>query len=178
MKARFLPILLLLILAYPAFGKHKAPPATPSDRLSQYCDHHLEQILAPLTKRVAAPRTSLAELRTSFITQLATSVDPEKTELNRAVALCDLLSSIMDDRDKAVANLTSSAAVGAPSDLGAIRKDDPGYNELDREAHEEHNRKHQADQTNNFFTTQAEANWVKKTVQYRATVKSALAQLQ
>jgi hypothetical protein len=102
-----------------------------------------------------------------------------------AVAVCDAISSAMDEREKAIASLQGSAAVHGPTDLGAHRKDIPSRGgigtamladaTLRREAHEEQNRKQEAAQTDNFFNTQLQTNWTQRTLQLRQSINQLYA---
>jgi hypothetical protein len=102
-----------------------------------------------------------------------------------AVAVCDAISSAMDEREKAIASLQGSAAVHGPTDLGAHRKDLPSRGgigtamladaTLRREAHEEQNRKQEAAQTDNFFNTQLQTNWTQRALQLRQSINQLYA---
>ena len=99
-----------------------------------------------------------------------------------AVAVCDAVSAAMDERQKAIASLRGSAAVHGPSDLGAHRKDIPTHGtradaqlaglELQREEHEEQNRKQEAAQNDNFFNTQLKTNWSQRAAQLRQSINA------
>jgi hypothetical protein len=90
----------------------------------------------------------------------------------------------MDEREKALASLQGSAAVHGPSDLGAHRKDIPTHGtlgdarlaglELQREAHEEQNRKQEAAQNDDFLTTELKTNWTQRALQLRQSINSLL----
>ena len=102
-----------------------------------------------------------------------------------AVSVCDAVSSAMDERQKAIASLQASRAVHAPSDLGAQRKDIPTRGslgdaelaglELQREAHEEQNRKQEARQNDAFFNTQLKTNWSQRAAQLRQNINALYA---
>lgn len=102
-----------------------------------------------------------------------------------AVAVCDAVSSAMDERQKAIASLQASRAVHAPSNLGAQRKDIPTRGslgdaelaglELEREAHEEQNRKQDARQNDAFFNAQLKTNWSQHAAQLRQNINALYA---
>jgi uncharacterized protein YfaQ (DUF2300 family) len=175
-KKLVLPIL-ILALCSPAFAKHKAP-LTPVAQVSQFCDLHLDTILAPLSKKVTLPRTLLAKLQNSLNTEAATATPEEKGEITKGLAICTTITSIMDDREKTIATLKASAAVPAPTDLGATRKDDPDWIQAQQEAHEEKNYKHESAQTSSFLNSADEDAWARKATQYRTEVTAAVADLE
>jgi hypothetical protein len=102
-----------------------------------------------------------------------------------AVAVCDAVSSAMDERQKAIASLEGSRGVHGPSDLGARRKDIPTRGslgdaqlaglELQREAHEEQNRKQETRQNDSFFNAQLKTNWTQRTLQLRQNIDALYA---
>ncbi|PYK04372.1 MAG: hypothetical protein DME66_10145, partial [Verrucomicrobia bacterium] len=79
-------------------------------------------------------------------------------------------------------SLQGSAAVHGPSDLGAHRKDIPTHGtradaqlaglELQREEHEQQNRKQEAAQNDNFFNTQLKTNWSQRAAQLRQNINA------
>src|SRR5207253_3818359 len=136
---------------------------------------HLDRILSPIgqPKPVPLPRARVTQLREQFADQWSKAPDVDKPMYQAAVAVCDAISSAMDERQKAIASLQGSAAVHGPSDLGAHRKDIPARGTrwdarlaqlgLQREAHEEQNRKQEAAQNDNFLTTQLINQWTQRT---------------
>ena len=158
-------------------------PRKPSDVLSLFFHNHLDRILSPIgqPKPVPLPRARVTQLREQFIDQDQKAPEPKKPMYEAAIAVCDAVSAAMDERDKAIASLQGSAAfVHAPSDLGAHRKDIPSRGGLgtamladttvQREAHEEVNRKQDARQTDNFFTVQQKNQWSQRALQLRQQI--------
>ena len=158
------------------------PPPKPSDVLSLFFHNHLDRILSPIgqPKPVPLPRARVTQVREQFIDQGSKAPEPKKPMYEAAIAVCDAASAAMDEREKAIASLQGSAAVHAPSDLGAHRKDIPSRGGLgtamladttvQREAHEEANRKQDARQTDNFFTVQQKNQWTQRALQLRQQI--------
>src|SRR5438067_2975165 len=99
----------------------------PSDVLSLFFHNHLDRILSPIgqPKPVPLPRVRVTQIREQFIDQGSKAPEAKKPMYKAAIAVCDAVSTAMDEREKAIASLQGSAAVHAPSDLGAHRKDIP-----------------------------------------------------
>jgi hypothetical protein len=161
----------------PAQQPPPRPPPKPSDLLSMFFHNHLDRILSPIgqPKPVPLPRVRVTELREQFTNQGSKAPEAKKPMYEAAVAVCDAISYAMDERQKAIASLQGSAAVPAPSDLGAHRTDlsrNPWIADLQlqREGHEEQNRKQEARQTDNFFTTQQKNQWIQRTIQLRQQI--------
>jgi hypothetical protein len=150
------------------------PAHKPSDVLSLFFHNHLDRILSPIgqPRPVPLPRARVTELREQFANQWSKAPEAKKPMYEAAVAVCDAISAAMDEREKAIASLQGSAAVHAPSDLGAHRIDHPKRWTYDweREQHEEENRKQEARQTDNFFTTQQKNQWAQRTIQLRQQI--------
>jgi len=160
----------------------RKPPPKPSDVISLFFHNHLDRILSPIgqPKPVPLPRARVTQLREQFIDQGSKAPEPKKPMYEAAIAVCDAVSAAMDEREKAIASLQGSAAVHAPSDLGAHRKDIPSRGGLgtamladttvQREAHEEANRQQDARQTDNFFTVQQKNQWTQRALQLRQQI--------
>jgi hypothetical protein len=199
MKTPTAVILLLAVIAFvtpaPAGKPHRDAgnpqpnqqqhePQLPSVQLARFTAAHLDRILSPIDRRVPLPRTRLSQLRASFANKWAQAPDREKAQYQTAVTVCDALNAAMDEREKALASLQGSAAVHGPSDLGAHRKDIPTHGtradaqlaglELQREAHEEQNRKQEAAQNDDFLTTALKTNWTQRALQLRQSINSLL----
>lgn len=160
----------------------------PSEVLSQFFHNHLDRILSPIgqPKPVPLPHARVTQLREQFADQFSKAPPAtDKPMYRAAVAVCDAVSSAMDERQKAIASLQGSRAVHGPSDLGARRKDIPTRGsladaqlaglELQREAHEEQNRKQEARQNDNFFNTQLKTNWTQRAAQLRENINTLYA---
>jgi hypothetical protein len=137
--------------------------------------NNLDRILSPIDQSVPLPRARVTELREQFINQGSKAPDAKKPMYEAAVAVWDAISYAMNERQKAIASLQGSAAVPAPSDLGAHRTDlsrNPWIADLQlqREGHEEQNRKQEARQTDNFFTIQQKNQWMQRTLQLRQQI--------
>ena len=155
-----------------------------SELLSLFFRNHLDRILSPIgqPKPVPLPRARVTQLREQFADQWSKAPDVDKPMYQAAVAVCDAVSAAMDERQKAIASLQGSAAVHGPSDLGAHRKDIPTRGtradaqlaglELQREGHEEQNRKQEAAQNDNFFNTQLKTNWSQRAAQLRQNINA------
>jgi hypothetical protein len=156
----------------------------PSEVLSLFFHNHLDRILSPIgqPKPVPLPHARVTQLREQFADQFSKAPDTDKPMYQAAVAVCDAVSAAMDERQKAIASLRGSAAVHGPSDLGAHRKDIPTHGtradaqlaglELQREEHEEQNRKQEAAQNDNFFNTQLKTNWSQRAAQLRQSINA------
>src|SRR4051812_23937415 len=118
MKGKLLALILIIGLSASTFaGRHHrsggdqaAPqqrvqsPAVSqpaSARLAQFTAAYLDHILAPIDENVLLPRTELGQLRAEFLDRMMKAPDPEKPQYQAAVAVCDALTSAMDERDKA-----------------------------------------------------------------------------
>lgn len=125
------------------------------------------------------------QLHEQFADQFSKASDTDKPIYQAAIAVCDGISAAMDERQKAITSLQGSRAVHGPSDLGARRKDIPTRGsfsdaeladlELQREAHEEQNRKQEARQNDSFFNTQLKTNWTQRTAQLRENLNALYA---
>jgi len=156
----------------------------PSEVLSLFFHNHLDRILSPIgqPKPVPLPHARVTQLREQFADQFSKAPDTDKPMYQAAVAVCDAVSSAMDERQKAIASLQGSRAVHGPSDLGARRKDIPTRGtlgdaqlaglELQKEAHEEQNRKQEARQNDSFLNTQLKTNWTQRALQLRQRIDS------
>ena len=156
----------------------------PSEVLSLFFHKHLDRILSPIgqPKPVPLPRARVTQLREQFADQFSKAPDTDKPMYQAAVAVCDAVAAAMDERQKAIASLQGSSAVHGPSDLGARRKDIPTRGswadaqlaglELQREGHEEQNRKQEAAQNDNFFNTQLKTNWSQRAAQLRQNINA------
>jgi hypothetical protein len=159
----------------------------PSEVLSLFFRNHLDRILSPIgqPKPVPLPHARVTQLREQFADQFSKAPDTDKPMYQAAVAVCDAVSAAIDERQKAITSLQGSRAVHGPSDLGARRKDIPTRGtlgdaelaglELQREAHEEQNRKQEARQNDNFFNTQLKTNWTQRTSQLRQNINALYA---
>ena len=171
-----------LFLASSALAQQK-----PSEMLSLFFRNHLDRILSPIgqPKPVPLPHARITQLREQFADQFSKAPDTDKAMYQAAVAVCDAVSSAMDERQKAIASLQASRAVHAPSNLGAQRKDIPTRGslgdaelaglELEREAHEEQNRKQDARQNDAFFNTQLKTDWSQRAAQLRQNINALYA---
>ena len=182
---RIIIISAVLLFAITAIALAQQNPAQkPSDVLSLFFRNHLDRILSPIGQRVPVPlpHARVAELREKFADQWSKAPDVDKPMYQAAVAVCDALLAAMDERQKAIASLQGSAAVHGPSDLGAHRKDIPTHGtradaqlaglELQREEHEQQNRKQEAAQNDNFFNMQLKTNWSQRAAQLRQNINA------
>jgi hypothetical protein len=166
-------ILVAASLCAIGFAAAQPPPIgsrAPSVELGEFGAAHLDRILSPLDQRIDLPRGLLTELRESFIDRGSKAMTNEKPAYQQAVAVCNAVSQAMDERDQAISNVQGSSTVHGSYDLGAHRKDRPNWKELQRERHEEQNRKEQAAQKDNFLNTQLRTNWQQRAIQLRRTI--------
>ena len=159
----------------------------PSEVLSLFFHNHLDRILSPIDqpKPVPLPHARITQLREQFVDQFSKAPDTDKPMYQAAVAVCDTVAAAMDERQKAIASLQSSRAVHGPFDLGARRKDIPTRGslgdaqlaglEMQKEAHEEQNRRQEARQNDNFFNTQLKTNWTQRAAQLRENINTLYA---
>jgi hypothetical protein len=142
----------------------------PSLALSRFGQAHLDQILSPIDQNVNLPRNELMQMRESFMMWMAKAPPNEQQAWRTAIGVCDALNNAMDEREKARASLAGSSAVHGGYDLGAHRKDRPGYWEHEREQHEEDNRKEEAAQKDVFLNTTLRTQWTKRAMQLRQNI--------
>ena len=142
----------------------------PSVELGEFGAAHINRILGPLEQRVELPRNQLTQLRESFIDRGSRAPMNEKSAYQAAVVVCNAVSQAMDERDQTVSSIQASSSVRGSYDLGEHRKDRPTGKELERERHEEQNRKEQAAQKDNFLNSQLNANWQQRTIQLRQSI--------
>jgi hypothetical protein len=131
---------------------------------------YLSQVLAPLEQRAEMPRSELTQLRESFIDRASKALPAEKIVYQAAVAVCNVISQAMDERDQAITNIQSSSAVRGSYDLGERRKDRPSWKDLEREAREEERRREDRNEKDYFLNTQLRTNWQQRTIQLRRTI--------
>ncbi len=111
------------------------PPGSLSARLNRFLDRHLERsILAPLTRRTRLPRQELSRLLLDLNARLAVAGEADRPALVEAVALGNVLSAIMDERESRLrvesvpAPMPASAPGGMaapPADLRAASTTEP-----------------------------------------------------
>jgi hypothetical protein len=154
----------------PAIGSRAA-----SVELGDFLGAHLDKILAPLDQGVGLPRHEVMQLRESFTDRGTKAPSNERPAYEAAINVCAAVSQAMDEREKTIASLQGSSSVHGPSDLGAHRKDDPSLLEYHRERHEEHNRKQEAAQNDNFLSTQLKTGWTQRTIQLRQNINQLYA---
>src|SRR6266566_8603284 len=92
-----------LLFVTTALAQQKPPPK-PSDLLSLFFHNHLDRILSPIgqPRPVPLPRARVTELREQFADQFSKAPDTDKPMYQAAVAVCDAVSSAMDERQKAI----------------------------------------------------------------------------
>ena len=77
------------------------PPGPPSGDLSNFVSTQGDKIFAPLEQRVTMPRAELAQLRNSFAQRFTRASLAERSQFQAALTICDALSQVMTERDKA-----------------------------------------------------------------------------
>jgi hypothetical protein len=78
------------------------PPGAPSGDLSNFVSTQGDKIFAPLEQKIVMPRTELAQLRNSFAQRFARASLAERNQFQAALTICDALTQVMNERDKAV----------------------------------------------------------------------------
>ncbi|HSI14075.1 MAG TPA: hypothetical protein VK961_18655 [Chthoniobacter sp.] len=142
----FLPICLMvaLVFAVPSGalakkkGKGGPPPAAPAapnpanpvEALAPYIND-LDNLLALVrtvnksnSEFLAQSSGRIITLRQEFIGQQESAPDDQKGKFKAAVATCDVISAALEDREKTLGNLESSAAVKGGGKLEAPAKKD------------------------------------------------------
>jgi hypothetical protein len=112
----------------------------------------------------------LTQLRQSFLDRSSSAPSNEKPAYQAAVAVCNAVSQAMDERERAVSNMQAASSVHGSYDLGEHRKDNPKWRDLERERHEEQNRKQEAAEKDNFLNAQLRSNWQQRATQLRQTI--------
>ena len=84
------------------------PPGPPSGDLSNFVSTHGDKIFAPLEQRVTMPRGELAQLRNSFAQRFTRASLVERDQFHAALTICDALSQVMTERDRAVQTPTGN----------------------------------------------------------------------
>jgi hypothetical protein len=78
------------------------PPGPPSGDLTNFVSTQGDKIFAPLDQRVTMPRTELAQLRDAFAQRFARASLGERNQFQASLTICDALSQVMNERDKAL----------------------------------------------------------------------------
>lgn len=87
-----------------------AESEAPSVRLSRFVTAHLDQILAPVGQQASLPRPELSQLRASFLEEEAKAPERKRAQYQSAIAVCDALGQVMDEREKFVAATETSTS--------------------------------------------------------------------
>jgi hypothetical protein len=138
--------------------------------LGEFGAAFLDRILAPLDQRVDQPRSLLIQLQESFKDRRSKAPSNEQPAYQAAVVVCNAISQAMNERDQAVSSMQASSSLHGSYDLGEHRKDRPTWKDLERERHEEQNRKEERAQKDNFLNSQLKANWQQRTLQLRQRI--------
>lgn len=176
-------ILCALIAPAIAAKKHKSgtnPPPTeqvipqvadsqlPSVRLAPFLGAPLDHILAPIDQPCILPRNELRMLRESFIDHGTAAAQADRVVYKSAIAVCDAMSSAMDEREKAIIEFQKSSTKA--TELGAHRINNPTDEDIKRERHVEEKRKNEEKQRETEIKTQFIANWTLRTLQLRKKI--------
>lgn len=78
------------------------PPGPPSGDLSNFVTTHGDKIFAPLEQRVVMPRAELAQLRSGFAQRFTRASLGERNQFQASLTICEALSQVMNERDKAL----------------------------------------------------------------------------
>jgi hypothetical protein len=95
-----------------------SPAPAPSVDLSKFNGANLDKILGTLEQKVPIPRAELAQLRASFAARLS-KAPAERKQFQAALAVCDALSKIMKERERAM--LQPTAVTGWPQRAAQYR---------------------------------------------------------
>jgi hypothetical protein len=96
-----------------------SPAPAPSVDLSKFNGANLDTILGPLEQKVPIPRAELAQLRASFAARLSKAPPAERKQFQAALAVCDAISKIMKERERAM--LQPTAVTGWPQRAAQYR---------------------------------------------------------
>lgn len=210
---RFLPLSLVaaLLVALPTgvYAKKKgkgnqpavepaANPAAPAEALAPFINN-LDNLLA-LNRQVNKQNSAflsessgrIITLRQEFIGQQETAPEEQKGKFKAAVATCDTISAALEDREKTLGNLASSAAVKGGGKLEAPAKKDnleQGLHggstaravgaivERDRERQAIAQGKAQARAGDNALTSMAANQWNQRAIDWRQRIVASYGQI-
>ncbi len=210
----FLPICLVAALLFalptgvyakPKKGKGNHQPAeqpgnaaNPAEALSPYINS-LDNLLAlhrQTNKQNAAflaqSSGRIVTLRQEFIGQQETAPDDQKGKFKAAITTCDFISAALDDREKTLGDVKSSAAVGNGGKLEAPAKKDnltQGIHggstakavgsivERDRERQSIAQGNARAAANDNALTSMAANQWNKRAIDWRQKITAAYSQI-
>jgi hypothetical protein len=188
MKTRLALICLtLLSITFSAEAKKKPAPAAtpaatpdpageaPSARLGKFMKAHLDEVLAPLDKKGLKDAQAIIELRESLADAAAKLPPAQRASYQSAEVVCQAMVNAYTEREKSISSLRGSTAVHADNQLGAIRKDNPGDNELWREQQEQKQRNKAAHTQDSFFTESQKTQWLKRADLYREQIEQLYA---
>lgn len=80
------------------------PPPAPSVDLSKFVSTNMDKILGPLDVKVPMPRAELAQLRASIAERFGKASLAERNKFQTALNVCDGLTQVMNEREKAALN--------------------------------------------------------------------------
>ena len=149
----------------------------PSAALSQFCQAHLDQILAPIDQNIALPHNELTQLRGSFAVWMAKAPANESAAWRAALGLCDALNGAMNEREKAQIGVQNASDIHA-TDLGARRKDRPRYLEYQRERDEQAKYERDAARKDVFLNGALRRQWAERATQLRQQITNLQGRLQ
>jgi hypothetical protein len=180
-------------------GKGKPPgagpianpdPSKPREALEPYIIH-LDQLLAierpegkvitPFFNQALGRVTSL---RQQFVTEREKAAEGERAKFDAAIATCDAITKALDERQKTLGEIQSSAAVSGSTQIGARRKDNLNQGikggddakavgsivERDRERAEKRGAAKRAQQGDSALTAMSADRWNKRTIELRKQI--------
>jgi hypothetical protein len=80
------------------------PPPAPSVDLSKFVGTNMDKLLGPLEVKAPLPRAELAQLRASFAERFGKASLAERNQFQAALNVCDGLTQLMNEREKAALN--------------------------------------------------------------------------
>jgi len=159
----------------------------PSSRIEPLLEPCLDAILAPLERDPQMPRVAVEKLRASLGGgAVKAKTRSQKQIYQGGIAVCEALTTAMDERAQARATAMASAQVPSPSNGGSIVKTSP-LRGSDAGANAEAIRKKQRDERNyaddkaraasSFMESSAYKAWVAKSATLRGNVMSLYGKL-
>jgi hypothetical protein len=175
----------------PGAGVVTNPDATkPREALEPYMVH-LDQLLAidrPEGKVITpffnqAPGR-ITTLRQEFVTERGKAAEGDRARFDAAIATCDAITKALDERQKTLGEIQSSAAVSGSTQIGARRKDNLTQGikggddakavgsvvERDRERAEKRGAAKRAQQGDSALTAMSADRWNKRTIELRKQI--------
>jgi hypothetical protein len=179
-------------------GPQQGNPAMPAEALSPYINN-LDNLLA-LSRKTNKQNAAflnqssgrIVTLRQEFIGQMEAAPDDQKGKFKAAINTCDFISAALDDREKTLGDVRSSAAVANGGKLEAPAKKDnltQGIHggstakavgsivERDRERQAIAQGNARAAAGDNALTSMAANQWNKRSIEWRQKITASYSQI-